>query len=43
MGYASAGTTKDVFLEVFSDPKNANATPVVLLKVMLEQLYNSPR
>jgi hypothetical protein len=35
------GNYKSVFLKVFSDPKNDYATPLVLLKVTPEQLFNS--
>jgi hypothetical protein len=38
--YAFAGTAKVSFLKISSEPKHADATPEMLLKVMAKQLYN---
>jgi hypothetical protein len=40
IGYAFAGTGKASFLKISAEPKNADATPEALWKLMGNQLYN---
>jgi hypothetical protein len=40
IGYAFAGTAKASFLKISSEPKNTDATPEALCKVMTQNLHN---